>query len=115
MTRKRRSSKSGSRWGSRQDRSEPDSDYLLDAANRYWPYILTAYKQFEDKRPVMLLDIQEGRIYVYPYAEFRQELSEKSQQSLKDQYERAIQENKIVVFVRDNEQRRLVSYSMDYE
>ena len=90
----------------------PDSDYLLDAAHEHWPHILTLYQCFEDKKPVMLFDMQEQRIYAYPYAEFRGDLSAKSQRSLKDQYERAVRENKIVVFVRDNERRRLVSFSL---
>ena len=47
--------------------------------------------------------------------DFLSDLSEKSQLTLKDQHERAIQDSKIVVFVRDNERRRLVSFSMDYE
>jgi hypothetical protein len=34
---------------------------------------------------------------------------------LKSQYERALVEDKIVVFVRDNETRRLVSMSFDRE
>jgi hypothetical protein len=92
-----------------------ESDYLLEAAEENWPHILTAYRQFEDKRPVVLYDIQEQRIYVYPYADFLHDLSEKSQITLKDQYERAVEDNKIVVFVRDNEKRRLVSFSMDNE
>ena len=71
------------------------------------------YKKFEEKRPVILFDIQERRIYAYPYKEFREELSERSQDILKDQYERAQAQNKIVVFVRDNEGRRLVSFSLD--
>jgi hypothetical protein len=95
--------------------ANPESDYLLDAAQENWPHILAAYRQFEDKKPVVLYDLQELRIYVYPYADFLRDLSEKSQVTLKDQYERAIQNNKIVVFVRDNEQRRLVSFSMDSE
>ncbi len=99
-----------------QDHSaKPGSDYLQEAAEENWPYILMAYKQFEDKKPVVLYDIQEERIYVYPYADFLSEMSEKSRLLLKDQYERAILDHKIVVFVRDNEQRRLVSFSMDYE
>lgn len=93
----------------------PNSDYLLGAAEEFWPYILDAYKKFEEKKPVMLLDIQEQRIYAYPYADFSSELNEKSQGTLKDQYERAVQDNKVVVFVRDNERRRLVSFSMDNE
>jgi hypothetical protein len=82
---------------------------------RYWPYILMIYQRFEDQRPVMLFDIQEQRIYAYPYADFRRELSARSQQSLKEQYDQAVREDKIVVFVRDNEQRRLVSFSMANE
>jgi hypothetical protein len=113
--RKRPAENSPSRWRQRHQGhpAKPEADYLLEAAEENWPHILMAYRQFEDKKPVVLYDIQEKRIYVYPYAEFLSELSETSQLSLKDQYERAIQDNQIVVFVRDNEQRRLVSFSMD--
>lgn len=115
MARNRRRRESNPGRIREQDDQMPASDYLLEAARKFWPYILATYKQVEDKKPVMLLDIQEERIYAYPYAEFSNELSEKSQRSLKEQYEQAIQDNQIVVFVRDNEQRRLVSFSMDYE
>jgi hypothetical protein len=95
--------------------ANPQSDYLLEAAQENWPHIIAAYRHFEDKKPVVLYDIQEQRIYVYPYADFLRDLSEKSQTTLKHQYERAIRDNKIVVFVRDNEQRKLVSFSMNNE
>ena len=88
--------------------NKPDSDYLLEAANEQADNILMMYHRFEDKKPVMLFDIQEQRIYAYPYEDFKKELSEKSQTSLTDQYEAAVQENKMVVFVRDNVERRLV-------
>jgi hypothetical protein len=103
------------RWRDQSHSANPEPDYLLKAAEDNWPHILMAYRQFEDKEPVVLYDIQEKRIYVYPYVDFLTDMSEKSQLVLKDQYERAIQDHKIVVFVRDNEQRRLVSFSMDYE
>jgi hypothetical protein len=90
-------------------------DYLLDAAQEYWPTIRMMYERFADKRPVMLFDIKEQRVYAYPYTEFTKELSERSQQSLKKQYDEAIRENRIVVFVRDNERRRLVSFLSDWE
>jgi hypothetical protein len=95
--------------------SDPEADYLLEAAEENWPHILMMYKQFEDQKPVVLYDIQEKRIYGYPYADFLSDLSEKSQQTLKDQYEQAVRDKKIVVFVRDNDERRLVSFSMAYE
>ncbi len=69
------------------------TDYLLDAAWEHLEAILRLYGEFEEKRPVMLYDMQEERIYAYPYAEFSAELSKRSQQSLK----------------------RLVSYSIDNE
>jgi hypothetical protein len=118
MPRRERSGESRPRRERSRDQghsTNAESDYLLEAAEENWPHILTAYRQFEDKMPVVLYDIQERRIYVYPYADFLRDLSEKSQITLKDQYERAVQDNKIVVFVRDNERRRLVSFSMDYE
>jgi hypothetical protein len=93
MPSKRRPGGTRARWGRRpaaHGPESPDSDYLLD-------------------------DIQERRVYVYPYAGFSEELNERSRQTLKGPYERAVRENKFVVFVRDNEQRRLVSFSMDAE
>ena len=90
-------------------------DYLLDAACKQCLAIRMMYERFADNKPVMLFDIQEQRIYAYPYAEFTKDLSKRSQRSLKEQYEKAVHENKIVVFVRDNERRRLVSFSSDCE
>ena len=62
----------------------------------------------------MLLDIQEQKIYAYPYNDFKSELSKKSQIQLEEQYEAAILNNEMVVFVRDNEKRDLVAYSLEY-
>jgi hypothetical protein len=56
--------------------------------------------------------MQEHRIYVYPYVEFKNDLSARSQRSLQEQYEQAITNDKIVVFVRDNDAKKLVSYSV---
>jgi len=77
--------------------------------------ILSVYRHFEKKKPIVLFDILEQRIYVYPYEAFKQDLNPRNQASLTDQYEEAIASNKIVVFVRDDDQRKLVSYSIDYE
>ncbi|MDP2857133.1 MAG: hypothetical protein Q8P50_04050 [Bacillota bacterium] len=86
-------------------------DDLEESASFHSEAIRTLYDSFADKAPVMLFDVQEQRIYAYPYVEFRKELSTRSQRSLKQQYERALQENQMVVFVRDNDQQRLVSFS----
>jgi hypothetical protein len=99
--------------------SEPDheevEDYLFDAMCEYWEHVVRAYKQFEEKTPIILYDIQEQRIYVYPYEDFKNEMSPKTQVSLAEQYRQAGASGKMVVFVRDNEAKRLVSYLLDYE
>ncbi len=96
-------------------RNRDTSADLVEAAENSLPHILMFYKRFEKKRPVMLLDLQSQKIYAYPYKEFKAELSERSQVMLAADYEKAIAKNKIVVFVRDNENRRLASMLFDYE
>ena len=60
----------------------------------------------------MLYDIQERLVYAYPYEQYRAGLSERSQASLKEQYEQAIANGMFVVFVRDNIKKKLKSYSV---
>lgn len=84
----------------------------LDLVSEQWPNIVKLYEAYEDKRPVMLFDIQEARIYAHPYVDFKAGLSKRSRGMLEEQYQKAIDEDKIVVFVRDNQKRRLVSYCL---
>jgi hypothetical protein len=87
------------------------SDPYLEEIQNQWPNIRALYSMYESERPIILYDIQEKKIYAYPYKEFRAELSEKSQESLKRDYESAV-DNGMIVFVRDDSQRKLVSYIM---
>jgi len=91
------------------------TDPLVEAAQDELPHILALYKLFEDKRPVMLFDLQSQKIYAYPYLEYKANLNERSQAILEMQYQEAITENKIVVFVRDNESHRLTSTVLNKE
>jgi hypothetical protein len=91
------------------ERTDSPHDDLVEAAQSLLPHILRFFKRFEDKRPVMLLELPSQRIYAYPYQEFLDDLNERSQAILKDQYERAVAEDEIVVFVRDDQTQRLVS------
>ena len=90
-------------------------DPLFDAMAEHWEHVVAGYKKFENGKPVMLYDIQEQMIYAFPYEDFKSEMSAKAQASLTEQYERAVAAGQLVVFVRDNKARRLVSYSMDYQ
>ena len=115
MARRMRPLKNGTKPEQRSEPDTPEADYLLEAAEANWRHILMMYELFEDKKPVMLYDIQEQRVYAYPYQGFKAELSDRSQVSLAEQYEDAVRDGKIVVFVRDNERRRLRSFSMGRE
>jgi hypothetical protein len=87
-------------------------DPYWDVVQSLMQDILTIYEQYREQKPVLLFDIQEHRIYVYPYLEFKNDLRERSQRLLQDQYEQAMTDDKIVVFVRDNDAKKLVSYSV---
>ena len=91
------------------------NEQYLDVIDEQWSNILKLYKKFEDKKPIMLFDVQEERIYAYPYEDFKSDLNKKSQTILEKQYNEAITDNKIVVFVRDNEQGILISSSYNLE
>ncbi len=100
---------------SKANRNRSPNDDLVEAAEKRLPDILMFYKQFEKKRPVILLDLQSKKVYACPYEDFKSDLSERSQVMLTADYETAIAKNKIVVFVRDNETQRLASMLFNYE
>ncbi len=67
------------------------------------------YRKYEDKNPVMELSLPSHKIYAYPYSEYLKALSKKDQKILKKEYNEAIRNNKMVVFVRDEEEKVLKS------
>lgn len=93
-------------------KKEKSDDPYWDAVLEQWDNIVNWYLMFADKKPVMLYDIQEQKVYAYPYLEFKAEMSQKSQDALAEQYQRAVRNNEVVVFVRDNAKRKLVLYTL---
>ena len=88
------------------------SDPYFKAIQEQWPNIRGLYMTYGSKKPLMLYDIQEKKIYAYPYKEFKAEMSEKSQALLERDYKSASIRGRMVVFVRDNIERKLISYTM---
>jgi hypothetical protein len=68
-----------------------------------------------EQKPIILYDLQEQKIYAYPYREFKAEMNEKSQALLEKDYKSASVLGSVVVFVRDNIERKLVSYTMSVD
>ncbi|SPE58793.1 conserved hypothetical protein [Verrucomicrobia bacterium] len=89
----------------------PDDPYLAIAWEQHGN-VLYLHQQFAEKWPGMLFDIQEQRIYAYPYGPFAGDLSERSQELLAGQYVDACKRGKMVLFIRDNIKRKLKSYTM---
>ena len=90
-------------------------DALFDAACERADDILQLYRQFAEKWPVMLLELPSQRIYAYPYLEFKNTLSDRSQKMLEKEYTEAVAHHKVVVFVKDNDREKMISFSVDEE
>ena len=91
------------------------SDPYFEAIQEQWHNIRGLYMIYGSKKPIILYDLQEKKIYAYPYKEFKAELSKKSQESLEYDYKSASVLGSIIVFVRDNVERKLVSYTMSID
>lgn len=91
------------------------SDLYVDVIRHHWPHIAALYNEHADKRPVMLLDVQEGDIHAFPYQEFAALLDAPSQHALAGQYERALDNRQMVLFVRDIEHKVFQSYNLALE
>jgi len=83
--------------------------------DQYIGHIQIFYKRYADKKPIMELSLPSCKIYAYPYADYLKTLSKKSQKILKEDYSKAINNNKMIVFVRDNNERVLKSCSVPIE
>jgi hypothetical protein len=91
------------------------SDPYIEAIQEQWPNIRALYMTYGNKKPIILYDIDERKIYAYPYKEFKEDLSEKSQDALEHDYKSASAVGSMVVFVRDNTRRKLISYTMSID
>ena len=92
-----------------------NSDPYLAEIHKAWAHIRNLYMMFASRKPVMLYDLQEKKIYAHPYKEFRSEMNKRSQDILKRDYKFASTNRRMIIFVRDNEKRKLISYSMSID
>jgi hypothetical protein len=86
---------------------------MVEAARARAGYILEFYQLFADKKPVMLLELPSEKIYAYPYLEFKKTLSKRSEKMLEKEYAEALANKQFVVFVKDNDRRKMISFSVD--
>jgi hypothetical protein len=88
-------------------------DKYIGLIEKHYLRILVVYPALQEKKPVILFDVTEGKIYAYPHKAFKKELNECAQMSLADQDDEALQGDRFVIFLRDSKNRRLVSYLLE--
>ncbi len=91
------------------------ADPYLGLIEEQWANIARLYNEHADKYPVMLMDVREMEIHAFPFAEFRTLLDAPSQAALDEQYQRAVENRQMVLFVRDSERKIFQSYSLALE
>jgi len=85
-------------------------DHYWDKILQEWPRLISAYQEHEDKKPIMEYRLPDRLIYAYPANDYIDDLSLRSREDARNTYQRACLENKIMIFVRDKENKILKSY-----
>lgn len=91
------------------------NDEFFQAVGENMGPLQMLYHKFADNRPVMEIVLPAGRISAYPCSEFLSTLSPRSQRMLRQEYRAANKENKMVVFVRDEQEQVLKSATFPIE
>jgi Rhodopirellula transposase DDE domain len=87
-------------------------DEYLATIEMHHVRILEIFWLHKKKIPIMLLDVMEETIFVYPYMKFKKALSVAGQESLTKQYNEALRGCQFVLFIRDSQRNKLISYSV---
>jgi len=92
----------------------PNAD-LVEAVQDHTDQIIEFYEKVEYDRPVIVLDFQRQQIQAYHYEDYKIRLSKESQVVLDEVYQKALDEDKILVLVWDDATQRLLTTSFDYD
>ena len=80
-----------------------------------WQNISALYNEHADKRPIMMLDVGDNQVLAFGYEQILTLLDEASKAGLSVQYERAVENREMVLFVRDTARKQLLSYTLKLE
>ena len=76
-------------------------------------HILELYNKFADKKPIMQYVLPEHKIYAYPNLVFLDDLNDEKQNMTIEQYMEIVNKGQFVVFVKDFETKKLLSFVFD--
>lgn len=90
-------------------------DRYQSIVEEQWGQIRKLYAAFEGEAPIIVVEMQAEQITAHSYAEFKAEMAPADQAMLEEQYANAVANANVVVFVRDDDAQRLVSFTVDPE
>jgi hypothetical protein len=91
------------------------SDVYQELIEEQWKNIADLYNQHAEKRPIILLDVDAGELFAYPYDDLSQLLDAESQAGFGEQYTRAVASRQMVLLVRDKANKQLLTYTLKLE
>ena len=91
-------------------KSRPNSDPYLKKIRKHWNAITGMYLTYEDHKPMIEFDVASGQIRAYPAKDYLEDLTDRTRDIAKKQYQKAVAEGALMVFVRDEAKRVLRSY-----
>ena len=87
-----------------------ESDPYLPILREHWDALTGMYLAFEDLAPMMEFDVARGQLRAYSATEYLEGLTERTREETKQQYQKAVAEGALMVFVRDESKAILRSY-----
>ena len=85
-------------------------DAYLEKIHAQWDDITMMHELFEEKNPIIEFDVVRQQILAYPAEDYLGDLSDRTREQTKRQYKQAVEENALMVFVRDSSRQVLRSY-----
>ena len=84
-------------------------DYTEQIAE-FWPTIMQAWGEHGDKHPIIECDVVSGKVAAMPAKEYIDELSVRSQEKTRRDFDKITAEGGMMVFISDSKNRILQSY-----
>ncbi len=91
-------------------KSGEESDPYRKEMRKHWDAITGMYLTYEDREPMIEFDVVSGQIRAYPAKDYLETLTDRTRHIAKKQYQKAVAEGALMVFVRDEAKRVLRSY-----
>ena len=88
----------------------PMADPYLTKIHEYWDAIMGMYLLFESKHPIIEFDVVLLQVKACPAQQYLDRLTERTRQHAKSQYQQAVADGEIFVFVLDEPNRVFRSY-----